>query len=667
MSGRGQERARPIAAREDGAPGFVTGRGDRAPGAADVQKGSAPDAGMRPGGVRSVVVGTAGHIDHGKAALVLALTGTDTDRLPEEKARGITIDLGFAALDLLGAGGVRFEVSLVDVPGHHAFVRNMLAGAGGIDAVMLVVAADEGVKAQTVEHLQICRLLGIERGLVVLTKRDAVGSERLDEARREVAGLVEGTFLEGAPVVAVSALRGEGIGDLKDALGRIVRAVPHRGVERVARLPVDRVFSSRGFGTVVTGTLQAGRVRAGETLRLEPGGRAVRVRGVQVHGKARAEAVAPNRVALNLAGVEVGEVARGDELVPEGTLGPVGVVDVAVEMLAGVALRHRQRVRVHAFAAESVATVLLFGDEEQIVPLKLVKPMVLAPGDRFVLRQPSPAVTIGGGRVVDAHPLPRLRKAAALAWLRELQGAGGGERDLLRVSRRGAAGVALGSLVAETGWTGAALRGVLGRFVGSGQVVAQGEFFVAGEALAEVEASVLRAVTEAEGKRVLRAELRSRMRVEEWVFSLAVERLVSSRRLTVQGEALGLPGSAGEGNALRGRALDVEKLYQAAGLASPLVSEVEARLKMGSAELRGVLTGLLRAGRLVRLGSDALLVHVEALAGLTAELKKHRGEKVDVARFKALTGLTRKHAIPMLEYLDGVRVLRNVGGVREVV
>ncbi|HLI77949.1 MAG TPA: selenocysteine-specific translation elongation factor, partial [Acidobacteriaceae bacterium] len=360
-----------------------------------------PQQGGNLAQARSVVLGTAGHIDHGKTALVLALTGTDTDRLPEEKARGITIDLGFAALHLVGPGGRRFDVSLIDVPGHHAFVRNMLAGAGGIDAVMLVVAADDGVKAQTVEHLQICRLLGIERGLVVLTKRDAVNPQRLSEARDEVTRLVEGTFLEEAPMVAVSALRQEGIGELKAALTRLVAEVPARSQERVMRLPVDRVFTVRGFGTVVTGTLQAGLVRAGESLKLEPGGRAVRVRGVQVHGKAQAEVGAPNRVALNLAGVDVTEVTRGDTVVPDGTLEPVSVLDAEVDPVPGAPmLRHRQRVRVHAFASETLATVLLYqGSPEgaRLVRLRLVKPMVLAPGDRFVLRQPSPALTLGGG------------------------------------------------------------------------------------------------------------------------------------------------------------------------------------------------------------------------------------------------------------------------------
>ncbi len=625
------------------------------------------------GEVRSVVLGTAGHIDHGKTALVLALTGTDTDRLPEEKARGITIDLGFAAMELVGASGMRFDVSLIDVPGHHAFVRNMLAGAGGIDAVMLVVAADEGVKAQTVEHLQICRLLGIERGVVVLTKRDAVGEERLAAVRGEVARLVEGTFLEGAPVVAVSALRREGIGDLKAELARLAHAVPVRSEDRVARLPVDRVFTVRGFGTVVTGTLQAGRVRAGESLRLEPGGRAVRVRGVQVHGKARVEAGAPNRVALNLAGVEVADVARGDTAVPDGALEPVSVVDAVVEVLAGSAeLRHRQRVRVHAFAAEALATVLLYeGGQEgsQTVRLRLAKPMVLVPGDRFVLRQPSPAVTVGGGVVLDTHPLPGLRKSATAVWLQRLRGVAQGDDLALRVQRCGVAGVALNRLVAETGWMRETVRSRLAPMLASGSIVAgaRDELLVDGGAVATAEDRVVRELRGAAGGSMGRAELRSKAGLGDAVFTLVLGRLQAARRVEVRGDAASLPGQE-PGSALSARAAQVEQMYRAAGLASPIASEAAERMRLGVPELRAAVTVLLRAGTLVRLGSDTLLVHREALTRLTTDLReKHRGRSFDVAWFKNFTGLTRKHAIPVLEYLDGARVTRNTGGARVVI
>lgn len=632
--------------------------------------------------MHSVVLGTAGHIDHGKTALVLALTGTDTDRLPEEKARGITIDLGFAAMELKGPGGQVFDVSVIDVPGHHAFVRNMLAGAGGIDAVMLVIAADEGVKAQTLEHLQICRLLGIQRGLVVLTKRDAVSAERLEAAREDVARLVEGSFLQGAPVMSVSALKREGIAELKLTLAALVASIPRRSQDRVARLPVDRVFSVKGFGTVVTGTLQAGSVRAGQSLLLEPERRSVRVRGVQVHGKARAEATAPNRVALNLAGVEVSDVHRGDTVIPEGTLAAVSVLDVELEILAGApALRHRQRVRVHAFASESLATVLRFreadgigpdADRSPLVRLRLAKPLLVVPGDRLVLRLPSPAITVGGGRVLDAAPLSRLRKPATAAWLRQLRGATPAEALHLRITRRGDRGVSSAQLVAETGWQREAVQLLLAPLLADKTLLwAPGnDALIARIAMEQVQERVHGEVARAKGGASTRAELQSRTRLPEWVFGMALARLQAAHRIVIQGDLLTLPGArerTGQDTAGDGSMAKLEGLYRAAGLASPIVSEVAERTGMSATELRQGLTALLRAGKLIRLGSDALLVHAEAVATLVTQLREQRGQTLDVGRFKTLTGLSRKHAIPMLEYLDGARVTRNAGGVRTVV
>ncbi len=632
----------------------------------------------QPGSPRSVVLGTAGHIDHGKTSLVLALTGVNADRLPEEKARGITIDIGFASMDLTGSDGQRLEVSLIDVPGHHAFIRNMLAGAGGTDAVLLVVAADDGVKAQTREHLQICRLLGIQHGLVVLTKRDAVSPERLSAATQEVRQLVQGTFLEGAPVVSVSALASEGIDGLKTAIAALLAAIPTRNEGQVARLPIDRVFSMRGFGTVVTGTLQAGTFRAGESPSLQPGDRRVRVRGVQVHGKSRNEASAPNRVALNLAGIEVAEVQRGDTVVPQGTLEPVSVLDAEIEVLPGAtALRHRQRVRMHAFTSESLATVLLYEAEPtnspvtQNVRLRLSKPMLLVPGDRFVLRQPSPAETLGGGRVLDAHPLERLPKAATAKWLRRLQDAHPPQEVLLRVERRGAGGLTLPRLIAETGRNRGALQGLLGPLLAGGLLVqdAANDALIAAEALTSTQQQLLKEVVRAGVNGTHGAELRSRLGLQEWVFTRSIAALQADRRLQVRGDLLTVPqqGSGKTGTqAEGGRAVEVERLYLSAGLAPPLVNEAAERLGIPSAELRGYVTALLRAGRLVRLGADTLLVHQDALGRLIGQLQQERGQSVDVGGFKKLTGLTRKHAIPLLEYLDGARVTRNTGGVRVV-
>jgi selenocysteine-specific elongation factor len=369
-----------------------------------------------------VIIGTAGHIDHGKTALVYALTGTDTDRLPEEKQRGITIDLGFATLELENPSGSKLHLSLIDVPGHHAFVRNMLAGAGGIDCVMLVIAADEGVKAQTEEHLAICSLLGIEHGLVVLTKVDAVSPDHLSETRTQVEHFIAHTFLNGVPIIAVSALRGDGMADLKSALAALAAAVPARSSARLPRLPLDRAFSIRGFGTVVTGTLQAGSLHVGDTLEQHPAGRSLRVRGLQVHGKSAEGAQAPCRVALNLPGIEVAQIARGDILTLPNTLTATSTVDVELTMLRGArALKHGARVRVHAFTSESLAKVLFFDRKESsdsfpvLARLRLARPLLLLPGDRIVLRQCSPAMTIGGARVLDTTASPGVRKQRRLS------------------------------------------------------------------------------------------------------------------------------------------------------------------------------------------------------------------------------------------------------------
>ena len=633
------------------------------------------------GPVRSVVLGTAGHIDHGKTALVLALTGTDTDRLPEEKSRGITIDLGFAALSLADARGNRFDLSLIDVPGHHAFIRNMLAGAGGIDCVMLVVAADEGVRAQTVEHLTICGLLGLERGLVVLTKVDAVGAERLADARAEIKALAAGTFLEGAPVVATSARTREGIAELKTALVGLAAAVPERSRERVPRLPLDRAFTVKGFGTVVTGTLQAGSLRVGASYVLEPGGRAVRVRGVQVHGAARGEVQAPNRVALNLAGAEVAEVHRGDVVVTPETLRAAAVIDAVLTPVPGApALRHRSRVRVHAFAAESAATLLLYdgpgtanphpGKSEGAVlgRLRLAKGTVLVPGDRFVVRGNSPAVTLAGGRVLDAYPLPRQRRAATRDWLQQVLEADETEQVLLRIARRDVRGTGLPELVAETGLTAETLRRLLGPLVVEGKVAGAGEgaHLLTAEALKRATGTVLGEVRRAKTA-VPAPELRSRARLEDWAFQLAMRGLERRRQIVTTPAGWAVPAAVGAESPKGDPRLEaVETLYRRAGLASPILSEAATTLRIDPKQLPGLITELLRGKKLVRLGADHLLMHAEAIARLTAELAKQRGQTMDVAGFKGLTGLTRKHAIPLLEYLDGVRVTRNDGGVRTI-
>ena len=630
---------------------------------------------MKSAATRSVVLGTAGHIDHGKTALVHALTGTDTDRLPEEKSRGITIDLGFASLDLHDPTGHSIQLSLIDVPGHHAFIRNMLAGAGGIDCVMLVVAADESIKPQTTEHLAICTLLGIRHGIVAITKQDAVTAERLEVVRHEVRRFAEHTFLEDAPVVAVSARTGAGIPTLKRALAQLALSVPARNADAILRLPLDRAFSVRGFGTVVTGTLQAGSLRVGDAVHLQPEGRSVRVRGIQVHGAPVSETHAPGRVALNLVGVEVAEVHRGHTIVPPETLSPVNTVDVELTVVPGMpALRHRTTLRLHAFTSETTARVLLYSpDENSAAPLarlRLSKPLLLTPGDRFVLRQPSPAITVGGGRVLDAHPLPRLRKTAANAWLEQLREAAPEQQILLRVRRRGLHGISIKTLSRETCLHPDAIRPIIASLIASKQLIgatvehaAAGHFLWPG-ALAEAVELLSKELERAEARSLSRAELRSRTKLEDWVFSLAAVRLPQVKPVQTVGNQFTLRG-AGAKEPTEALA-KVEVLYRTAGLASPIVSEVAATLQLPHEEVPPLITILIRAGKLVRMGADNLLIHAEALVRLRTELQKQRGQTFDVGRFKALTGLTRKHAIPLLEYLDGARITRNQNGIRTV-
>jgi selenocysteine-specific elongation factor len=631
--------------------------------------------------MRSVIIGTAGHIDHGKTALIYALTGTDTDRLPEEKRRGITIDLGFAMMRVADAQGGRVQLSFIDVPGHHAFVRNMLAGTGGIDCALLVIGANEGVKAQTEEHLAICSLLGIQRGLVVLTKKDAVSAERLEQTRRNAVALLTNTFLDDAPMLAVSAKTGEGLAELRDALAALAASVPPRSQDFLPRMYPDRAFSMHGFGTVVTGTLQSGEMRVGDTLALEPGGCQARVRGMQVHGTGVAAASAPCRVALNLADIEPRDIQRGQALMHAGTLITTTLVDAEVSLMPGApVLKHRSRVRFHAFTADIGATVLLYdaeslrGGASALVRFQLERPFVLAPGDRFVMRAPSPAATVGGGRVLDTIGGRGVRKANALQWLRRLQGADIEEQLALRVERHDSRGASIKQLTQETGIRGESIQKILRPLIARQSAVARNtdmdkavEFVVSANALSKSEAAMLEHIAQAKNGSISRAELRSRCRLTEPIFDMALERLANTGKIE-GGDVLALHGhSSLIDSRLERHASEIEREYLKAGIAPPLLLEVSGRLKISPTDLREAMTLLLRSKRLARLGSDDLYIHCDAVAKLSAGLAAHRGEAFDVGRFKSFTGLTRKHAIPLLEYLDRAHITRNVAGTRIVI
>ena len=433
--------------------------------------------------MKSIVVGTAGHIDHGKTALVKALTGIDADRLEEEKRRGITIDLGFAHMDLPAADGGTLHLGFVDVPGHERFVRNMLAGVGGIDLVLFVIAADESIKPQTREHFDILQLLGVSRGITVLTKSDAVDPETLDVVRLEVEEFLRGTFLEAAkaPIAAVSSLTGAGLDELKRAIAVAVADVQARDSEALARLPIDRVFTMKGFGTVVTGTLISGTIRREEELQVFPGGDRARVRSVQVHGHDADKAVAGQRTAVNLAGVSTAGLARGMMLAPPDTFAATNVIDVKIRLLASAprSLKHQSRVHFHCNTMETVAQVVLHESKEAgrgaevLARLKLGAAALLLPGDRFIMRQFSPVITIGGGVVLDAAPMSR--KFLPDKNLEVFAGTDRAAKLLARIARRSFHGVTVTDLEKESGWRRGVIESAIAGAVQTRQVIRVGD------------------------------------------------------------------------------------------------------------------------------------------------------------------------------------------------
>lgn len=615
--------------------------------------------------MKNIIVGTAGHIDHGKTALVRALTGIDTDRLEEEKRRGISIDLGFAHLE---AGGVRF--GFVDVPGHERFVRNMLAGVGGIDLVLLVVAADEGVKPQTREHFEICRLLGIREGLIVLTKKDLVDAEMLELARLETAELVHGSFLEGAPVVAVSAVTGEGLDDLRGQLVRLAGRVPARDSAGIPRLPIDRSFALKGFGTVVTGTLAEGRLRAGEEVEVQPGGRRLRIRGLQVHGESVEEAVAGQRTAVNLAGVEAGELRRGMTLTRPGVWEATARVDVRVELLATAPpLKHGAPVHFHAWTAETEAEVRLFAAGAPLEPgagglarLLLREPVLLKPGDRFILRRFSPVETIGGGVVIDTQPPLRMRKPLAAARLRELESAPP-ERRLALWTAEEAQGASVARLAARAGIPPERLPELAAR---AGLVLLRGETArVTTPERVQEEARRLREALERfhADNPLLPGMPRAAAGLDAgWLEAV----LAAERSIVAEGDILRLRNFAPKRKADEAEAeRRIERIFREAGLAVPAVDEALSKAGVDAGRARTLLQLMIKDGRLVRV-SPELVFHRDAVEELKRKLAEKKGRRFGVPEFKEWTGISRKYAIPLLEFLDRERVTRREGNERVV-
>jgi selenocysteine-specific elongation factor len=633
--------------------------------------------------MKSIIVGTAGHIDHGKTALVKALTGIDTDRLQEEKRRGITIDLGFAHMDLPTPGGETLRLGFVDVPGHERFVRNMLAGVGGIDLVLLVIAADEAIKPQTREHFEILQLLGLPRGITVLTKSDAVDAETLGVVRLEVEEFLRGTFLD-VPnsIIAVSSLTGAGLDELRQAMVAEAAEVQPRDSFAIARLPIDRVFTMKGFGTVVTGTLVAGTIHRDDELEVFPTGRRVRVRGVQVHGQTTDAAVAGQRTALNLAGTSTGDLSRGMTLASPDTFEATRRADVRMRLLPSAPrpLKERARVHFHSYAMETVAEVALLRDthpkeitpgEEAFARLKLPEAALLLPGDRFIIRQFSPVVTIGGGAVLDAAPMQRM--PANAGFLNILAG-GDAESNLkARITRRLEEGITIPKLVAETGLIRNVVETKLAPALRQGRVLQIGDRLVLAAAILTLQRLILQKLEDFHKMNPLvggiaKEELREQVAASTEVFGATLDTLVREKKIEITGDLVRL---FGKGVVMKDEEAEskktIEGAFASAGLQVPALQQVIAGLKIDRLRAQKIVTLLLRDKLLIKI-SDDLVFHRSALEALRQQMAAYKSQssKIDVAKFKELTGITRKYAIPLLEYLDRERVTKRVGDAREI-
>ena len=624
--------------------------------------------------MKHVVVGTAGHIDHGKTSLVKALTGTDTDRLPEEKARGITIDLGFAFLEEPG-----LTIEIVDVPGHERFVKNMLAGVGGIDLAMLVIAADEGVMPQTREHLAICSLLRIKAGLIALTKADLVESDWRELVREDVAAAVRGTFLEGAPIVPVSSKTGQGLDELRAALRSLAASVPQRGTDELPRLPIDRVFTVRGFGTVVTGTLTAGVLAADDRVEVYPKHAEAKIRGLQAHGQPVASARAGQRTAINLQGLERTAIARGDVVGLPGTLVSSTLVDGTFELLpdAPRAVKTRTRVRFHVGTSEIMARALLL-DRAELTPgetafarFRLEAPLVARPGDRFVVRSYSPIVTIGGGTLLDVDPPRFKRKGPALVAHLELLQTGSPDAVLEEHVRHvGSGGVRLTTLAGRAPFGPERLRALLGSLQAGGRVISiDRDWFIHPDSFGRLRGLVADELTAFHRANPLkpgmsREELRGRVGgADERVFAFLLSSLAAEGVVKTERDKVWLASHEVRLSPEQQRVMDtLEGEFSRAEAAPPSPEEALGRAGVRGDEEHELFQVLVQSGKLVRV-KESLFFHAQALESIQTKLVALLRERKDIgpSDIKDLLGISRKYAIPLLEFFDQRRVTARVG------
>jgi selenocysteine-specific elongation factor len=633
--------------------------------------------------LKQIILGTAGHIDHGKTSLIKAVTGTDTDRLKEEKERGITIELGFAALDLPSGQ----HLGIVDVPGHEKFVKNMVAGATGIDIVVMVIAADEGVMPQTREHMEICTLLGVQYGMVAVTKIDMVDEEWLELALEDIRDFVRGTFLEDAPMAPVSSLTAEGIPEFIEILDELAAKIPERSPSDLFRLPIDRVFTMKGFGTVITGTLISGRVQVGDTIMIYPSGITSKVRGIQVHNKSADDARAGMRTAINFQGLEKEAISRGEVLSKPNTLEASYMVDVSLHYLAGnkKPIKNRTRVRFHTGTSEVLGNLILLDREElapgkdTVVQLRLDTPVALVKDDRFVIRSYSPIYTIGGGEVLNPIPLKHKRlKSDTVEGLKRL---GNEEPEALisfHTEASGYQGVSLSHLKMMTNLTDKQLENTLQGLLSKKtliQVDKENRTYIHPSVFEKLKHDTQGQLADFHKANPLKPgmskeELKTKVPplLTSKLFNLTLNQMIKEKEIAQEENIIRLASHA---VSLGGKQADVKdkilKTYLNAGLQPPYFKELAKSLEIDAKRAKDVLMHLVNEGVIVKV-KEELYFHAGAINTLRKKLVEFleaQGE-ITTPQFKEMTGVSRKYVIPLAEYFDSTNVTLRVGDVRKL-
>lgn len=633
--------------------------------------------------LKHVILGTAGHIDHGKTSLIKAVTGIDTDRLKEEKRRGITIELGFAWLELPSGQ----SVGIVDVPGHEKFVKNMVAGATGIDLVALIIAADEGVMPQTREHLDICKLLGIKHGLVVVTKVDMVEEEWLELVTDDLELFLEGSFLEGAPIVRVSSVTGQGIDEFVNVLEGLCQEIPERSASGLFRLPVDRVFSMKGFGTVITGSLMSGRINVGETIMVYPSGIQSKVRGIQIHGQPAEEATAGVRTAINFQGLDRTSINRGDMLARVNTLKPSYMVDVVLNFLGfgKKPLKNRTKVRFYTGSSEIEGNIILMdrdelqAGEQVLAQLRLETPVSLARDDRFVIRSYSPVRTIAGGYVIDPIPAKHKRfTEGVIAHLKYLAKSDPSELVSYQVKESGLQGVSFSDLVIMTNMSEKELEQELQNLL-SKKIVLQMDrdkrLFLHGRVFDELQQNalgILKAFHKENPlkpgmiKELFKSKLSKALGFHG--FSLLVQTLIKSGLAVQEKELIRLAehkiALEADQKEIRRK---IQKAYLDSGLQPPYFKELITSIGQNAGNMKDVLGHMVKEGVLIKVKEDLYFDRgaIEGLKEKVVGFLRTNGE-LTTPQFKEMAEVSRKYMIPLIEYFDDTKLTIRVGDVRRL-